>query len=186
MRERGVDEPLHLLVIGGSLGARTLNEVVPRALGQLATSERPLVRHQCGESHLESCRALYSAVDVSAEVEAFIVDMPSAYGWADLVICRAGALTIAELAAAGVASILVPYPYAVDDHQFFNASFLSDAGAAERVREGDFSIDWLADKLRHLQGKRPLLAAMASTARAIAYTQATEQVANGVLEEARA
>lgn len=185
MRARA-DQPLHVLVIGGSLGARTLNEVLPCALAQLPESERPRVRHQCGASHLQSCRERYAEFAVEAEVEAFIEDMPAAYSWADLVVCRAGALTIAELAAAGLASILVPYPHAVDDHQFHNAAFLVDAGAAERVREADFKADWLADRLRHFQANKPLLAAMACTARAIAYTRATEQVASGILAEARA
>lgn len=122
--------PLRLLVVGGSLGAAALNENVPAGLALLPLAERPEVMHQAGEKQIEALRANYAKAGVQANCVAFIDDMAAAYAWADLVICRAGALTIAELAAAGVASILVPYPYAVDDHQTGNARFLANAGAA--------------------------------------------------------
>ena len=126
----GRDGALRLLVIGGSLGAQALNDMVPQGLGLLAEGERPTVVHQAGEKHLETLRANYEKAGVHAHCVAFIEDMAGAYGWADLVICRAGALTVAELAAAGIASILVPYPYAVDDHQTSNAKFLVNVGGA--------------------------------------------------------
>ncbi|HEY6722189.1 MAG TPA: undecaprenyldiphospho-muramoylpentapeptide beta-N-acetylglucosaminyltransferase, partial [Burkholderiales bacterium] len=119
--------PLRVLVVGGSLGAKALNDIVPRALA-LLTSERPLLTHQSGAQHVESLRQAYSAAGVSAKTPAFIENMAAAYAEADLVVCRAGATTVAEIAAAGVASILVPYPHAVDDHQTANARFLTDAG----------------------------------------------------------
>jgi UDP-N-acetylglucosamine--N-acetylmuramyl-(pentapeptide) pyrophosphoryl-undecaprenol N-acetylglucosamine transferase len=122
--------PLRLLVLGGSLGAAALNDVVPRGLGLLPPEARPQVVHQSGGKHLEQLQANYEAAGVQAHCVAFIDDMAGAYEWADLVICRAGALTVAELAAAGVASILVPFPHAVDDHQTSNARFLSVAGGA--------------------------------------------------------
>jgi len=129
-RFAGRDGPLRLLVIGGSLGAQALNEIVPQGLGMLPEGERPMVVHQAGEKHLESLRAHYEQAGVQAHCVAFIEDMAGAYGWADLVICRAGALTVSELAVVGVASILVPYPFAVDDHQTGNAKFLVNVGGA--------------------------------------------------------
>src|SRR5204863_9898873 len=122
--------PLRVLVVGGSLGAQALNEAVPKALAQLPAHERPHVVHQSGEKHLESLRASYAAAGVQGELVPFIDDMARRYAEADLVICRAGAVTIAELSAAGMASILVPFPHAVDDHQSANARFLADRGAA--------------------------------------------------------
>ena len=179
------DQP-RLLVIGGSLGARTLNQVVPRALASIDMAERPQVRHQCGARHLETCEQDYASCQVAAEISEFIEDMPSAYAWADLVICRAGALTVAELAAAGVAAILVPYPYAVDDHQYLNAEYLANAGAALIVRDQQLTADWLGQTLKTLLGDRERLLSMACQARDLAYSDATEQVAQAVLEEALA
>ncbi len=122
---------MRLLIIGGSLGARRLNSSVPRAIALLQRQgHRFEVWHQAGERGIEEARAEYSLAGVSGRVEAFIDDMAGAYGWADLVICRAGALTVAELAAAGVGALLVPFPFAVDDHQTHNARFLTEAGAA--------------------------------------------------------
>ncbi len=185
LRDRADSDAIRLLVIGGSLGARTLNQVVPQGLALLATECRTTVRHQCGPRHVEDCQHKYAEAGVAAEISDFIDDMPAAYAWADLVICRAGALTVAELAAAGVASILVPFPYAVDDHQFHNAAFLTDAGAAERVRDEDFTPDWLADRLRKFHSNRAVLIDMAHKARQLAYTDAAKQVANGIMREAR-
>ncbi|MFN3785580.1 MAG: undecaprenyldiphospho-muramoylpentapeptide beta-N-acetylglucosaminyltransferase, partial [Thiothrix sp.] len=124
------DEPVHVLVVGGSLGAQALNQLVPQALARMDAANRPQVRHQAGLKNIEDARHQYQMAGVAAEVMAFIDDMAEAYAWADLVICRAGALTIAELAAAGVTAILVPFPYAVDDHQTANAKYLADNGAA--------------------------------------------------------
>src|SRR5918911_4560554 len=134
--------PLQLLVVGGSLGAQALNEAVPHALALL--NERPRVLHQSGEKHLESLREHYAAAGVQGELVAFIDDMARAYSEADLVICRAGAVTIAELSAGGMASILVPFPHAVDDHQTANARFLADKGAAILLPQSELTAERLA------------------------------------------
>lgn len=172
--------PLRLLVVGGSLGARILNETVPRALALLEPAERPLVVHQAGLAHVEALRATYAGARVEAEVVGFIEDMAARYAEADLVICRAGALTVAELAAAGVAAILVPYPHAVDDHQTLNARYLSEAGAALLLPQSELAPEQLARMLRDLTRER--LAAMAEKARALARPDATGAVAR-VCEE---
>jgi UDP-N-acetylglucosamine--N-acetylmuramyl-(pentapeptide) pyrophosphoryl-undecaprenol N-acetylglucosamine transferase len=172
-QERG--EPLHLLVVGGSLGAAALNETVPQALALLAEDERPEVVHQAGEKHIDALRGIYSRAGVAANLVPFIEDMAGAYGWADLVICRAGALTIAELAAAGVASILVPFPHAVDDHQTGNARFLANAGAAILLPQAELTPERLA-LIRNMS--REQLLQMAELARSLAKPDATVAVAN--------
>ncbi|MDD5174991.1 MAG: undecaprenyldiphospho-muramoylpentapeptide beta-N-acetylglucosaminyltransferase [Sterolibacterium sp.] len=166
--------PLRLLVIGGSLGAQALNDVVPKSLALLPEGERPQVVHQSGAKHLESLKHNYQQAGVAANCVAFIEDMAGAYEWADLVICRAGALTVAELAAAGVASILVPFPHAVDDHQTANARFLTNAGAAILLPQSELTPEKLA-LLRNLS--RAQLLQMAEKARAIAKPDATVVVA---------
>ena len=173
-RFNGRDGALRLLVLGGSLGARALNEVVPAALAQLPS--RPEVWHQAGSRNLEETLEHYRAAAVTARVEPFIDDMADAYGWADLVVCRAGALTVAELAAAGVGAILVPYPHAVDDHQTHNAAYLSDAGAALVVQQREFTRDRLCELLATLVDRSRLLA-MAQAARDLAQPQAAATVA---------
>lgn len=177
------DGPIHLLVLGGSLGARALNERLPAALARLPAARRPLVRHQGGRS-VEVAEAAYAAAGVEAHIEAFIDDMPSAYGWADLVVCRAGAMTIAELAAAGVAAVLVPFPYAADDHQARNADYLVRAGAAECVAESALSVDRLAERIDALS-ERGRLVAMGVAARAVAAPDAVRRIAQHCLEVAR-
>jgi len=172
-------DKLHLLVIGGSLGAQALNETVPQALALLPEDERPEVVHQSGEKHLEALRAAYAAAGVEAHTVAFVEDMAGAYAWADLVICRAGALTIAELAAVGVASILIPFPHAVDDHQTVNARFLSRVGAAMLLPQDELTAERLAD-LRNLT--RPQLQEMAQKARELAMPDAAEAVAEACKE----
>lgn len=167
-------QPLHILVLGGSLGALALNECVPQALALLAEDERPRVVHQSGEKHLQTLQAGYAAAGVAANCVSFIDDMAGAYAWADLVICRAGALTIAELAAAGVASILVPYPHAVDDHQTANARFLANAGAAILLPQSELGAAKLS--LLHRMGRQQLLQ-MAEKARQLARPQASAEVA---------
>jgi UDP-N-acetylglucosamine--N-acetylmuramyl-(pentapeptide) pyrophosphoryl-undecaprenol N-acetylglucosamine transferase len=122
---------LTILVLGGSLGARSLNQVIPAAMALLPENDRPVIKHQCGKRHIDDCQQAYQQAGVTADVVAFIDDMAAAYASADLVICRAGALTVAELAAAGVGALLVPYPYAVDDHQTRNAQILSEHGAGK-------------------------------------------------------
>jgi len=168
------DGPLRLLVVGGSLGAQALNEAVPKALALMPEGERPLVVHQAGEKHLPLLKSFYVSDGVDADCVAFINDMAGAYDWADLVICRAGALTVAELAAAGVASLLVPFPHAVDDHQTANARFLSSAGAAILLPQDQLTPARLAE-LRNLS--RSQLAQMAEKARALARPEATAAVA---------
>ena len=134
-RFRGRIGVLHVLVLGGSLGAQALNETVPQSLALLPGDQRPRVIHQAGVKHLEQLRDNYTRAGVQAETVAFVDEMAAAYAKADLVICRSGALTIAELAAAGIGSVLVPFPFAVDDHQTHNARFLCEAGAAVLVQQ---------------------------------------------------
>lgn len=166
--------PLNLLVIGGSQGARIFNQVVPEALARVPAENRPVVLHQAGKQQ-QQARKNYEQAGVQAEVTDFVDDMAGAWARADFAICRSGALTVAELAAAGVPAVLVPFSHAVDDHQFANAGWLSECGAAWRIRETDFTAGWLAD---HIQGlNRAGLGAMAATARARARTDAAGQVA---------
>ena len=173
---------LRLLVIGGSLGAQILNEMVPQGLSLLGASDQPLIVHQAGEKHLEALQANYAAVGVQAHCVSFIEDMAGAYAWADLVICRAGALTIAELAAAGVASILVPFPHAVDDHQTGNAKFLVNVGGAFLLPQNELTADSIALIRNYSRGQ---LLEMAEKARSLARPDATEAVANICAENAK-
>jgi UDP-N-acetylglucosamine--N-acetylmuramyl-(pentapeptide) pyrophosphoryl-undecaprenol N-acetylglucosamine transferase len=181
---RPLHDPLHILVVGGSLGAKALNEVVPQALSGLNADKRPVVWHQTGKKNIDEARTNYQQCGVEANVAAFIDDMAAAYRWADLVICRAGAMTIAELAIAGVASILVPYPYAVDDHQTSNAKYLADKDAAVLIQQKDLTVDVLRQLLHELTGNR--LQKMAQAARALALPDATRKVADKCLEAAHA
>jgi len=173
---------LRLLVIGGSLGAQALNEIVPQGLALLNADAQPQIVHQAGERHLEALKANYAAVGVQAHCVSFIEDMAGAYEWADLVICRAGALTIAELAAAGVASILVPFPHAVDDHQTGNARFLVNVGGAFLLPQTELTPDSVA-LIRNYS--RSQLLEMAEKARSLAKPDATEEVANLCAESAK-
>ncbi len=166
--------PLRLLVFGGSLGAARLNEVVPQALAKLPVDQQIEIWHQAGPKNLEQTRSNYSALNIEANVEAYIDNMAEAYAWADLVICRAGAMTVSELAAAGVASILVPYPYAVDDHQTVNAHYLSDEGAALLVQQTDLNADSLFKQLSELTREKTL--AMANKARKLGMPESTRLV----------
>jgi len=171
---------LRVLVVGGSLGAQALNDAVPRALKLIDETTRPEVVHQAGLKHIEQLKANYTAAGVSAEVLAFIDDMAVRYAWCDVVLCRAGALTIAELAAAGVASVLVPFPHAVDDHQTTNAKFLSEAGAATLLPQTELTPQKLAQLLREFT--REKLLGMADKARALAKPDATRRVAQVCME----
>lgn len=175
-RLRDRDGPLRLLVVGGSLGAAVLNEVVPAALARLPAAERPRVTHQAGREKIDALDAAYRAAGVEAETLPFIDDMAARYAQADLVICRAGALTVAELACAGVASVLVPYPHAVDDHQTGNARFLADAGAAVLLPQTQLTAAALAALLGSLD--RNKLLDMACKARALARPDAAQLVAD--------
>jgi UDP-N-acetylglucosamine--N-acetylmuramyl-(pentapeptide) pyrophosphoryl-undecaprenol N-acetylglucosamine transferase len=173
-----------LLVLGGSLGARTLNLGLPNALSRIPAERRPEVRHQCGAKHVEDTRAAYARVDVEASVEPFIADMASAYAWADFVICRAGALTLAELAAAGLGSILLPFPHAVDDHQTKNAEGFVAVGAAELVQDRDFDASRFAGRLERLLRDPDRRLAMANAARTLAKPDAADVIARRCLEVA--
>jgi UDP-N-acetylglucosamine--N-acetylmuramyl-(pentapeptide) pyrophosphoryl-undecaprenol N-acetylglucosamine transferase len=166
---------LRVLVIGGSLGAQALNQVVPRALALIAQPQRPEVTHQAGADHLAMLENEYRAAGVTATAMAFIHDMSRAYAMADLVICRSGALTVAELAAAGIASVLVPFPSAVDDHQTLNARYLADRAAAVLLPQTDLTPRRLADLL--LGFTREKLLDMAGRARALGKPDAAQIVA---------
>jgi len=172
--------PVRVLVLGGSLGAKSLNTVLPEAFALIDTKLE--IKHQCGVRHLEDCQQNYANSNVTAEVTAFIDDMAAAYAWADLVICRAGALTVAEVSAAGVASLLVPYPYAVDDHQTYNATALVNAGAAKLMQESALTVTSLVSEINALVTKRNTLLEMAKSARSQAKTGTAQQVANICLE----
>lgn len=175
LRFEGRSGPLRLLVVGGSLGARVLNDVVPAALALIAVDRRPRVVHQSGARQIDALRAAYAAAGVEGELLPFIEDMAAQYAAADLVLCRAGALTVAELAAAGVGSVLVPLPHAVDDHQSGNARFLSKGGAAVLLPQERLSPRELAILLESFD--RPALLRMAEQARALARPQAAAEVA---------
>ena len=182
-RYAGRAGPLRLLVIGGSLGARALNEVVPRALARMQPGVRPLVRHQAGARNIDELKANYAAVGVEAECLAFIDDMATAYAWADVAICRAGALTVAELAVAGLPAGLVPYPHAVDDHQTLNAHFLSDVGGAWLLPQDKLGVNELAIWLGSLS--RAELLERAEKARAQAKPEATQRMVAVIKEIAK-
>lgn len=175
--------PLHVLVVGGSLGASALNSIVPQALALMAQAQRPQVLHQSGARHIESLRENYRAAGVQAEAVAFIDDMAGAYAQADVVLCRAGAMTVAELAAVGVASVLVPFPYAVDDHQSSNARYLSEPGAAVLIQQTELNPQRLATVLSELTRVR--LLAMAQIARSLGKRDATQAVASACMALAK-
>jgi UDP-N-acetylglucosamine--N-acetylmuramyl-(pentapeptide) pyrophosphoryl-undecaprenol N-acetylglucosamine transferase len=172
---------LKLLVVGGSLGAQALNEVLPKALANLPKDTYEVV-HQAGEKHIDALQANYDAASRAAKTRAFINNMAEMYAWADVVICRAGALTIAELACVGVASVLVPFPHAVDDHQTYNAKYLSDAGAALLIQQTEFNVQKATEILRNLT--REICLEMAIKARKLAKPEATKTVADICMEVA--
>jgi UDP-N-acetylglucosamine--N-acetylmuramyl-(pentapeptide) pyrophosphoryl-undecaprenol N-acetylglucosamine transferase len=184
-RFSGRTGPVRILVIGGSQGAARLNAVVPFALQRLSAWLPFDVRHQAGERWIDAGRASYAQAGVRADVRPFIEDMSEAYGWADLVICRAGALTVSELAAVGVASILVPFPNAVDDHQAYNAQYLVREGAAVLIPDRELTAERLATELQRLCAGRGKLLAMAERARLLAKPRAADELAASCLELAR-
>jgi UDP-N-acetylglucosamine--N-acetylmuramyl-(pentapeptide) pyrophosphoryl-undecaprenol N-acetylglucosamine transferase len=172
--------PLRLLVVGGSQGAQALNEVLPRALALMPPGERPVVVHQSGERNLDSLRKAYQSENLQAELIPFIDDMARRYAEADLVLCRAGAMTVSELAAGGIAGLLVPFPHAVDDHQTANARFLADRGAAILLPQRELSPEALCVLLRSLTRER--LLDLASKARALGKPEAARIVADRCTE----
>ena len=173
-----------VLVFGGSQGALYLNQVVPAALAKLLPQLRPEIRHQAGERTLDVARKAYDDAGVEATVTPFIDDMAAAYAWADLAICRSGALTVSELAAAGLGSILVPFPAAVDDHQTKNASYLVEAGGARIVQERDLDADGLAALLGEVLQERQTLLEMARAARGCARPDSLERLQSTCLAAA--
>jgi UDP-N-acetylglucosamine--N-acetylmuramyl-(pentapeptide) pyrophosphoryl-undecaprenol N-acetylglucosamine transferase len=175
-RFAGRNGPLRLLIVGGSLGAQALNDAVPKALALISAESRPAVLHQAGEKNLQALKNNYESAGVHGELVAFIDDMARRYAEADLVICRAGAMTIAELSAGGMASVLVPFPHAVDDHQTANARFLADQGAALLLPQKELTPDGLAKLVRSLD--RGALLAMAEKARALGRPEAARIVAD--------
>ncbi len=175
--------PLRVLVLGGSQGALALNRTVPLALALMAEDARPQIRHQGGRTRAQAEAAYGDDMDGVTLVD-FIDDMADAYAWADLVVCRAGALTVAELAAAGVGSILVPFPAAVDDHQTLNARYLSERGAAILIAQSDLTPERLAGELETLSGDRARVLAMAEAARSAAWPQSRERIVARCLEVA--
>lgn len=178
-------ERVRLLVLGGSLGANAINQLVPQALSLLPEKERPEVVHQSGHAHADDTRKEYEVRGVRGFVEAFVDDMAGAYEWADLVICRSGALTVAELAAAGIGSVLIPFPHAIDDHQTRNGEWLADRGAALVVQQEGITPENLAELLSLLLRDRPRLLDMACKAREAAVTDAASRVADACLEVCR-
>jgi UDP-N-acetylglucosamine--N-acetylmuramyl-(pentapeptide) pyrophosphoryl-undecaprenol N-acetylglucosamine transferase len=176
---------IRLLVLGGSQGATRLNAVVPYALGRLAGAAPLEVRHQAGARWLEAARQNYAGAGVRASVVPFIEDMAEAYAWADLVICRSGALTVSELAAAGVGAILVPFPAATDDHQTANAAYLVREGAAVLIADRELTVERLSAELARLAAGRGKLLAMAERARLLARPRAAAELAESCLKVAR-
>ncbi len=180
------DQPLRLLVMGGSQGARVLNQTVPSAVALVKPSAAIAVWHQVGRLDQGDTRRAYAAQGLEARVEPFIEDMAAAYRWADLVVCRAGASTVFELAAAGIPAILAPYPFAVDDHQTANARYLAERGAAVLMPQAQLDATRLAALLASLCADRARLAAMARAATALATPDAAGRVARQCLEVALA
>ena len=176
--------PLRLLVLGGSQGALTLNTTVPAALSKLAADERPVLRHQCGSRTLDIARAAYAEANVEVELVPFIDDMAATYAWADLVVCRAGALTVAELCAVGLPALFIPYPAAVDDHQTANARPMVDAGAAVIIDESMLNADVLAGQLREWLSNRQELLDKAEKAHRLDKPSALARITELCLEQA--
>ena len=172
--------PVRLLIVGGSRGAVAINELIPEVLKHCGKSLT--VWHQTGGNNLEQVKAQYHEADVAGRVESFIHDMAEAYDWADLVICRSGALTVAELAVAGRPAILVPYPYAVDDHQTVNGRYLVDQGAAKMIQQKDLDVESLTSIIEQLISEPGQLYAMAEAARSVGLSQAASKVAEHCLE----
>lgn len=175
-----VHQPVRLLVVGGSRGAVAINQLIPQVLARL--NNQVEVWHQTGANNVEETQALYQSASVSGRVEPFIHDMAEAYEWADVVLCRSGALTVAELAVAGRPAILVPYPHAVDDHQTVNGRYLVDQGAAEMIQQKELDAESLTTLIKQLADDPSRLQKMAEAARSVGLSQATDTVAKHCLE----
>lgn len=173
---RGKKTRLALLVVGGSLGATAINQLLPQALALFPENMRPDIYHQTGEKHYADTVAAYQRAGVSAKIVPFIKEMQEAYAWADMVVCRSGALTVAELCAAGLGAVLVPYPYAIDDHQTANAQFMAKQGAALLVQQSALTADRLADILQEFMQSPDRCQTMAESAYQLRRVDATEKV----------
>jgi len=175
--------PLRLLVVGGSLGAKAINDLLPEVLAELPQEQRPEVWHQAGKRNIEETQKRYETLGVNeCKVVPFIDDMAEAYSWADVVLCRAGALTVSELSNAGVASVLVPFPYAVDDHQTKNANYLAERDAAILIQQADLNKETLTALLTEQLNQRETLMEMANKALSLGKPEASDVVANVCLE----
>ena len=184
-RLAGRSGKLRVLVTGGSQGARALNEFLPTAIARLPVDLTVEIRHQAGKGRATETSQAYSQAGIEAEVSEFIEDMAAVYEWADLVVCRSGALTVSELAAVGIASVLVPFPFAVDDHQTRNAEFLVSAGAARLQPESSCSAETLSGVLAELLSDRKTLLNMAVAARELAMPDAAEHVAQICIQSSK-
>lgn len=167
---------LRVLILGGSRGALVLNNIVPKAIAKLPVSQRPDIWHQSGNNFCQLTKDNYETLGLKAKVDDFINDMAEAYAWADLVIARAGALTVSELAAAGLPAVLIPYPYATDDHQKANANYLVSHNAAILLDQKNISVDQMSEILMELFNSRPRLLDMANSARRLSNTDATSNI----------
>jgi UDP-N-acetylglucosamine--N-acetylmuramyl-(pentapeptide) pyrophosphoryl-undecaprenol N-acetylglucosamine transferase len=178
------DSPLHVLALGGSLGAKPINDVLPQAIAGLADSEQFEIWHQTGTAHIAGVNKIYESLGLQVKAEAFIADMAAAYAWADVVICRAGALTVAELTAAGVGALLIPLPHAIDDHQTENARWLDNNAAGMLLNQTELSAELLTEKMNHWALNKQQLLNMAKAARVLAKNNAALDVASTCLEVA--
>ena len=182
LRFAGREGALRLLVVGGSLGAQALNEIIPQAIAQLPKEQRPHVMHQAGVKHIEALNKNYENAGVEADTKAFIEDMASMYAWADFIVCRSGALTVAEVSAVGLGALMVPFPHAVDDHQTTNAAYLEEGGAAWVVQQKELTVEKLVKILGELSRDNCL--EMAKKSRVIGKPEATANVAKICMEVA--
>ncbi len=175
----GSQKSLRLLILGGSLGAKALNEIIPQVLGSLSKEINVNIIHQTGTAHIESTVKIYHSTDLKPyKVEPYIEDMAQAYAWADLVICRSGALTVSEVSVMGLPSIFIPYPYAVDDHQTTNARYLTDAGGGVLLPQTELNKQRLAELITYFHDNRDALVEMSNIAKRKASPDATETIGN--------
>ena len=170
--------PFHLLVLGGSLGAKALNEMMPRVLSSLPTNKRPVIFHQTGDKHFEDTKKYYESTGIDVKLVPFVQDMASAYAWADMVLCRAGALTVAELSSAGLGAIFVPFPFAVDDHQTANAEYMVKHHAAIYIQQTDLTAERLSDIVSTFSDKPEKRLAMAKAAYQLRKANVCEKIFN--------
>ncbi len=176
IRLNPIRSPFRLLVLGGSLGAQALNEVVPRAMLKLNANERPLILHQTGNKHIESAKKIYESAGIDANLQPFIKDMENAYAWADVVLCRAGALTVTELCTVGLGAIFVPFPFAVDDHQTANAQFMVKHKAALCIQQSELTETRLASIVKELTQSPEKRLAMAQAAYQLRKVSVVEKI----------